>query len=97
MINFIQLDPNGLCNAGCWFCPVSSIGNPKDQIAQMEVELFEKIISEITFLGQFVRYLLVLNNKQEIQVRAYEELVNLNVNDTVSLSWKLEDFLLHQN
>jgi len=50
MINFIQLDPNGLCNAGCWFCPVSSIGNPKDQIAQMEVELFEKIISEITFL-----------------------------------------------
>ncbi|MDC0093689.1 ABC transporter ATP-binding protein [Alphaproteobacteria bacterium] len=54
-------------------------------------------ISEITFLGQFVRYLLVLNNKQEIQVRAYEELVNLNVNDTVSLSWKLEDFLLHQN
>ena len=47
MINFIQLDPNGLCNAGCWFCPVSSIGNPKDQVAQMEVELFEKIISEI--------------------------------------------------
>ena len=54
-------------------------------------------ISEITFLGQFVRYLVVLNNKQEIQVRAYEEQVNLNVNDTVSLSWKLEDFLLHQN
>ena len=39
----------------------------------------------------------VLNNKQEIQVRAYEEQVNLNVNDTVSLSWKLEDFHLHQN
>ena len=54
-------------------------------------------ISEITFLGQFVRYLVVLNNKQEIQVRSYEEIVNLKVNDTVSLSWKLEDFLLHQN
>ena len=28
-------------------------------------------ISEITFLGQFVRYLVVLNNKQEIQVHGY--------------------------
>jgi len=54
-------------------------------------------ISEITFLGQFVRYLVVLNNKQEIQVRSYEEIVNLKIHDTVSLSWKLEDFLLHQN
>ena len=54
-------------------------------------------ISEITFLGQFVRYLVILNNNQEIQVRSYEEIVNLKVHDTVSLSWKLEDFLLHQN
>ena len=54
-------------------------------------------ISEITFLGQFVRYLVVLNNDQEIQVRSYEEIVNLKVHDTVSLSWKLEDFHLHQN
>ena len=54
-------------------------------------------ISEITFLGQFVRYLVVLNNDQEIQVRSYEEIVNLKVHDKVSLSWKLEDFLLHQN
>ena len=54
-------------------------------------------ISEITFLGQFVRYLVVLNNNQEIQVRSNEEIVNLKVHDTVSLSWKLEDFLLHQN
>ena len=54
-------------------------------------------ISEITFLGQFVRYLVLLNNNQEIQVRSNEEIVNLKVHDTVSLSWKLEDFLLHQN
>ena len=54
-------------------------------------------ISEITFLGQFVRYLVLLKNNQEIQVRSYEEIVNLKVHDTVSLSWKLEDFLLHQN
>jgi radical SAM protein with 4Fe4S-binding SPASM domain len=47
MINFIGLDPNGLCNAGCWFCPISSEGNPKDQVNQMSIQLFEKIIKNI--------------------------------------------------
>ena len=50
MINFIQLDPNGLCNAGCWFCPVSTLRNPKNQINQMDINLFDKIISEIVNL-----------------------------------------------
>jgi len=50
MINFIQIDPNGLCNAGCWFCPVSTLGNPKNQINQMDINLFDKIISEIVNL-----------------------------------------------
>ena len=53
MINFIQLDPNGLCNAGCWFCPVSTLGNPKNQINQMDINLFDKIISEIDELEYF--------------------------------------------
>tara|TARA_R110000803_G_scaffold49730_4_gene103459 strand:+ start:3206 stop:4114 length:909 start_codon:yes stop_codon:yes gene_type:complete len=47
MIDFIQIDPNGLCNAGCWFCPVSLIGNPKDQQSQMSPELYESIIKQI--------------------------------------------------
>ena len=49
MINYIQLDPNGLCNAGCWFCPVSTLGNPKDQINQMDIDLLRKIIKNIDF------------------------------------------------
>ena len=47
MINFIQIDPNGLCNAGCWFCPVSLVGNPKEHISQMPPELYENIIKQI--------------------------------------------------
>lgn len=50
MINFIQLDPNGLCNAGCWFCPVSTLGNPIHQQQQMPIELYEKAISQIVDL-----------------------------------------------
>jgi ABC-type Fe3+/spermidine/putrescine transport system ATPase subunit len=53
-------------------------------------------ISEITFLGQFIRYLVLLKNGQEIQVRSPKEVKNIKLNDKVSLKWKLEDFLLHQ-
>jgi hypothetical protein len=28
MIKVVQLDPNGLCNAKCWYCPVAYGGNP---------------------------------------------------------------------
>jgi len=47
MIDFIQVDPNGLCNAGCWFCPVSLIGNPKEHQNQMSPDLYESIIKQI--------------------------------------------------
>jgi len=50
MINFIQIDPNGLCNAGCWFCPVSTLGNPPHQIDQMPIEVFESAIKQIVEL-----------------------------------------------
>ena len=53
-------------------------------------------ITEITFLGQFVRYLVLLNNNQEIQVRSHDEVSNININDDVILSWRLEDFLVHE-
>lgn len=57
MINYIQLDPNGLCNAGCWFCPVSTLGNPKHQINQMDVNLLRKIIKDIHFeKGHLIRH-----------------------------------------
>ena len=54
-------------------------------------------VSEITFLGQFVRYLVLLNSGQEIQVRSYEAVKEINLNDSVKLSWKIEDFLLHES
>ena len=53
-------------------------------------------ISEITFLGQFIRYLVLLKNGQEIQVRSPKEVKNIKINDKVLLRWRLEDFLLHQ-
>ena len=60
-------------------------------------ETINGTVSEITFLGQFVRYLVVLNNGKEIQVRTNHEVKGLKLKDNVSLSWNIEDFLLHQN
>lgn len=46
-IKAVQIDVNGLCNAGCWFCPVSYEGNPKSAIRDMELGELENILSQL--------------------------------------------------
>ena len=46
-ITHIQLDLNGHCNAGCWFCPVAYDGNPIRTKQPIKVDLLEKIIKNI--------------------------------------------------
>lgn len=46
-ITQLQLDPYGVCNAGCWFCPVSTLRNPKHGREVMSVELLRKIITNL--------------------------------------------------
>jgi hypothetical protein len=43
-IHQLQLDPYGVCNAKCWFCPVRYKGNPVEGREVMSLELIEKII-----------------------------------------------------
>ena len=54
-------------------------------------------VTEITFLGQFIRYLVLLSNNQEIQVRSHNEVRGVSLNDQVNLSWSLDDFLIHES
>lgn len=46
-IHQMQLDPFGICNARCWFCPVKYKGNPTSGKEVMSVELLRKIIENI--------------------------------------------------
>lgn len=47
-IKAVQLDVNGLCNAGCWYCPVSYAGNPKSAIRDMTLDEIENIFKQLT-------------------------------------------------
>jgi MoaA/NifB/PqqE/SkfB family radical SAM enzyme len=46
-IHQMQLDPYGVCNARCWFCPVKYKGNPTSGKEVMSPELLRKIIENI--------------------------------------------------
>lgn len=40
----MQLDPNGACNVGCWYCPVAYVGNPAHAKKDMPQDLLHKIL-----------------------------------------------------
>jgi hypothetical protein len=46
-IHQMQLDPFGVCNARCWFCPVKYMGNPQSGKEVMSPELLRKIIENL--------------------------------------------------
>jgi hypothetical protein len=46
-ISEMQLDPFGVCNAKCWFCPVKYKGNPASGKETMSPELMEKIFIDL--------------------------------------------------
>ncbi|NBX27055.1 MAG: radical SAM protein [Chitinophagia bacterium] len=69
-ITWVQLDPNGLCNAGCWFCPVKYEGNNKAAQENMSIELMESILKQLDAgKGDFVEplmYVIVPFNFNEV-------------------------------
>ena len=47
MIKHINIDPNGVCNAKCWYCPVAYFGNSKENRGVMSIETMEDILKQI--------------------------------------------------
>jgi len=47
MISMAQIDPNGVCNAKCWFCPVAYAPNPDIGKKTMPIEMFRSLITQL--------------------------------------------------
>jgi MoaA/NifB/PqqE/SkfB family radical SAM enzyme len=47
MIHHMSIDPNGFCNAKCWFCPVAYVGNSKENKTNMSLETMESIFKQL--------------------------------------------------
>jgi len=47
MIQHINIDPNGICNAKCWFCPVAYAGNSKENKSNMSIKTMEDIFKQL--------------------------------------------------
>ena len=55
MIKVAQIDPNGICNSKCWFCPVAYEPNPLIARKNMPIEDIENILKQLRDgIGDFV-------------------------------------------
>lgn len=70
-ISMAQIDPNGLCNSECWFCPVAYSPNPEIGKKNMPIEKLEDILRQLVEgKGEFVD-----NNFNFIYTAHYNEIL----------------------
>jgi MoaA/NifB/PqqE/SkfB family radical SAM enzyme len=82
MIKVLELDPNGLCNAKCWYCPVAYGGNPIVGKKNMPIEQLENILDQLhKGRNDFVdpNFKMVINaHYNEVLIYPYfKEMINL--------------------
>jgi len=46
-IKMAQIDPNGLCNSGCWYCPVAYSPNPSFAKKNMPIDVLDNILKQL--------------------------------------------------
>lgn len=79
-IHLGQLDPNGICNAGCWFCPVKYQGNPEEFVNQMTPVELETIIQKIkasTVVAPNLSFLYTAHYNEILLYKYFEEMLEL--------------------
>lgn len=81
-IKAVQIDVNGLCNAGCWFCPVSYAGNPKEFIGDMELEELDSILKQLDegkgdFVDPDLKVIYSANYNEVLLYKNFEEMLKL--------------------
>jgi MoaA/NifB/PqqE/SkfB family radical SAM enzyme len=77
-----QIDPNGLCNVGCWFCPVSHGGNPAAGRADMPIETLRSVIEQLmagkgTFVSDNFDFVYTAHYNEVLLYKYFEEMLQL--------------------
>lgn len=75
-----QFDPNGKCNAKCWFCPIKYEGNPKEYDTQLPLTDVEKILKNLrssTKFPQNISFLYTAHYNEILLYKNFEELIGL--------------------
>jgi len=81
-ISMAQIDPNGLCNVGCWFCPVRYVDNPLAQRTTMPIETFENIIDQLvagrgTFVSENFDFIYTAHYNEVLLYKYFPEMLEI--------------------
>lgn len=81
-IKVAQIDPNGLCNAGCWFCPVSYASNPEIGRKNMPIEVLESILKQLVdgrgfFVDPTFDFVYTAHYNEVLLYKHFEEMLGL--------------------
>ena len=81
-ISMAQIDPNGLCNVGCWFCPVRYAENPLAQRTNMPIEVFENIIEQLmagkgTFVDENFNFIYTAHYNEVLLYKHFTEMLEV--------------------
>ena len=82
LIKAIQIDVNGLCNAGCWYCPVSYLGNPKSAVTNMPLATLESILIQLRdgkgdFVDKNLELIYTAHYNEVLLYKDFEEMLKL--------------------
>jgi radical SAM protein with 4Fe4S-binding SPASM domain len=81
-IRAVQIDVNGLCNAGCWFCPVSYEGNPKSARREMPLEELDNLLKQLKegkgdFVDPNLELIYTANYNEVLLYKYFEEMFDV--------------------
>ena len=81
-ISMAQIDPNGLCNVGCWFCPVRYAQNPEQARTNMPIEVFEDIINQLvagkgTFVSENFDFIYTAHYNEVLLYKYFPEMLEV--------------------
>lgn len=82
MITSVQIDPNGLCNSDCWFCPVAYKPNPEHAKGNMPIEMFDNILKQLhegkgTFVHPDLQVIFTAHYNEVLLYKHLEELLQI--------------------